>query len=108
MAKPRPTEVKLVASLLDPDNATSEDAMDLATEIIEALDKSRAKRESYILVAQLAHWAPVQSFGEFSTKLQAEKFVKNLSAVDKDGVGKAVVCRLEEPDAFLTRMGEKK
>ena len=107
MSRPRPTEIKLVANLLDPDNTNSESAAELAVEIIEALDESRYKRESYILVAQLARWAPVQAWGEFSTKLQAEKFVKNLSAVDKDEPGKAVVVHLEQPDKLLERIGAK-
>jgi hypothetical protein len=107
MPRPRPTEIKLVANLLDPDNTNSESAAELAQEIIEALDESRYKRESYILVAQLARWAPVQAWGEFSTKLQAEKFVKNLSAVDKDEPGKAVVVHLEQPDKLLERIGAK-
>ena len=107
MARPRPTEIKLVANLLDPDNTNSESATELAVEIIEALDESRYKRESYILVAQLARWAPVQAWGEFSTKLQAEKFAKNLSAVDKDEPGKAVIVHLEQPDKLLERIGAK-
>lgn len=107
MARPRPTEIKLVANLLDPDNTNSESAAELAVEIIEALDSSRGKRDSYILVAQLARWAPVQAWGEFSTKLQAEKFVKNLSAVDKDEPGKAVIVHLEQPDKLLERIGAK-
>ncbi len=41
------------------------------------------------------------------TALQAEKFVKNLSAVDKNEPGKAVVCRLELPEKFLERIGGK-
>ena len=106
MPRPRPTEVKLVANLLDPDNTNSESAAELAVEIIEALDESRGKRESYVLVAQLASWAPVQAWGEFSTKLQAEKFVKHLSSPDKGG-GKAVVCRMELPEKFIERMGGK-
>lgn len=107
MARPRPTEIKLVANLLDPDNTNSESAAELAVEIIEALDESRFKRESYILVAQLARWAPVQAWGEFSTKLQAEKFSKNLSAVDKDEPGKAVIVHLEQPEKLLERIGTK-
>lgn len=107
MPRPRPTEIKLVANLLDPDDTNSESAAELAVEIIEALDESRGKRDSYILVAQLAQWAPVQAWGEFSTKLQAEKFVKNLSAVDKGGTGKAVVVHLEQPDKLIERIGGK-
>ena len=106
MPRPRPTEIKLVANLLDPDNTNSESAAELAVEIIEALDESRFKRESYILVAQLARWAPVQAWGEFSTKLQVEKFMKNLSGVDAEG-GRAVVVHLEQPDKLLERIGAK-
>jgi hypothetical protein len=105
MSRPRPTEVKLVASLLDPDNTNSESATELAEEIIESLDKARGKRESFVLVAQLASWAPVQAWGEFSTKLQAEKFVKHLAS--PDGGGKARVVRLEQPDKFIERIGAK-
>ena len=105
MSRPRPTEVKLVANLLDPDNTNSESAAELAEEIIEALDESRGKRDSFVLVAQLASWAPVQAWGEFSTKLQAEKFVSQLAS--PDGGGKAVVCRLELPEKFIERMGGK-
>lgn len=106
MAKPRPTEVRLVANLLDPDNANSEDAADLAIEIIEALDKSRLKRESFIVVAKLADWVPLQAWGEFSTRLQAEKFYPHLSA--PDGGGKAAIARLEHPDDLLKRIGALK
>jgi hypothetical protein len=105
MAKPRPTEIKLVANLLDPDGAASEDAAQLAVEIIEALDKSRVKRDSYVVVAKLADWVPLQSWGEFSTKLQAEKFVANLSS--PDGGGKAAIAKMEEPSEFNKRMGIK-
>ena len=105
MARPRPTEIKLVANLLDPDGTSSESAAELAVEIIEALDEARGKRDSYILVAQLARWSPVQAWGEFSTKLQAEKFVSQLAS--PDGGGKAVVVRLELPEKFIERMGGK-
>jgi hypothetical protein len=103
MGKPRPTEIKLVAKLLDPDAENSEDAAELAVEIIEALDKSRTKRESFIVVAKLADWVPVQAWGEFSTRLQAEKFFPNLSSPDTGGKGSIV--RLENPDDLLKRIG---
>jgi hypothetical protein len=106
MAKPRPTEIRLVANLLDPDNGNSEDAADLALEIIEALDKSRQKRESFIVVAKLADWVPLQAWGEFSTRLQAEKFFPHLSA--PDGAGKGMIARLENPDDLLKRIGALK
>ena len=104
MAKPRPTEIKLVANLLDPDNSNSEGAAELAIEIIEALDKSRAKRESFIVVARLADWVPLQAWGEFSTRLQAEKFFPHLSAPGPGG-GKGAIAKLEHPDELLKRIG---
>lgn len=107
MAKPRPTEIKLVANLLDPDATNSEGASELALEIIEALDASRAKRESWVVVAKLADWVPLQAWGEFSTRLQAEKFFPHLSSPDKAG-GKGMIARLEQPDALLKRIGEIK
>lgn len=105
MAKPRPTEIRLVAKLLDPDNASDGQAEDLAVEIIEALDAARVKRESFAVVAKLADWVPVQAWGEFSTKLQAEKFLANLSAPGP-GSGKGAVAKLEDPDNYKKRMGE--
>lgn len=107
MAKPRPTEIKLVAKLLDPDNQNSEDASELAIEIIEALDKSRVKRDAYILVARLADWAPYQAWGEFSTRLQAERFVQHLCSADKGAKGKAVIINMENPDELTKRIGVK-
>lgn len=106
VGKPRPTEIKLVAKLLDPDAENSEDAAALAIEIIEALDASRLKRESFIVVAKLADWAPLQAWGEFSTKLQAEKFFPHLSSPDKSG-GKGAIARLVNPDEFLKMIGDK-
>jgi hypothetical protein len=105
MAKPRPTEIRLVAKLLDPDAENSEDASALAIEIIEALDASRLKRESFIVVAKLADWAPLQAWGEFSTKLQAEKFFPNLSS--PSGGGKGAIAKLADPDEFLKQIGAK-
>jgi hypothetical protein len=104
MSKPRPTEIRLVAKLLDPDNSSDGQADDLAIEIIVALDAARLKRESFAVVAKLADWAPLQAWGDFSTKLQAEKFLGNLSAAD--GTGKGAITKLEDPDNYKKRMGE--
>ena len=103
MGKPRPTEIRLVAKLLDPDAENSEDASALAIEIIEALDNSRLKRESFIVVAKLADCVPLQAWGEFSTRLQAEKFFPHLSAPNVGGKG--AIARLENPDDLLKRIG---
>ena len=105
MSKPRPTEVRLVANLIDPDATNPEGAADMAIEIIEALDKSRVKRESYIVVAKLADWVPLQAWGEFSTKLQAQKLLTSLSAPGP-GNGKGTIARLEDPDTYRNRIGE--
>ena len=106
MGKPRPTEIRLVAKLLDPDTENSEDASALAIEIIEALDNSRLKRESFIVVAKLADWVPLQAWGEFSTRLQAEKFFPHLSAPGPQS-GKGSIAKLVDPDEFLKMIGEK-
>jgi hypothetical protein len=54
----------------------------------------------------LADWVPVQAWGEFSTRLQAEKFFPNLSSPDTGGKGSIV--RLENPDDLLKRIGVTK
>ena len=100
MAKPRPTEIRLVANLLDPDNYGSEGATDLAKEIIEALDIARNKRESFVYVGKIESW--YLAAGDFSTRLQAEKFADKIS---KSGGG--IITRLEDPGLFLQRIGEK-
>jgi hypothetical protein len=105
MGKPRPTEIRLVAKLLDPDAENSEDAAALAIEIIEALDKSRTKRESFVVVAKLADWVPLQAWGEFSTRLQAEKFFPHLAAPGEGGKG--AIAKLVDPDEFLKMIGDK-
>ena len=105
MGKPRPTEIRLVANLIDPDATNPEGAADMAIEIIEALDKSRVKRESYVVVAKLSDWVPLQAWGEFSTKLQAQKLLSSLSSPDVGG-GKGAIARMEDPDTYRKRMGE--
>lgn len=107
MAKPRPTEIKLVAGLLDPESSDPENATELAIEIIEALDKSRNKRDSYIVVGQLAQWAPVQAWGDFTTKLQAEKFcATQLTPADKGGEIRCIIRKMESPDDLAKRIGK--
>jgi hypothetical protein len=99
MAKFRPSEVKLVSNLLDPDSPDSEGATELAKEIIESLDKSRGKREGYIYVGKVEDW--YIAWGEFSTKLQAEKFSNGIASGNH-----GLIVRLEDPDIFKKRMGE--
>jgi hypothetical protein len=104
MAKPRPTEIKLIAGLLDPESSDPDNASALAIEIIEALDKSRGKRDSYIVVGQLAPWAPVQTWGDFSTRNQAEKFLQYLSPADKGGEIRCLVSKLETAETLKKRI----
>lgn len=107
MAKPRPTEIKLVAGLLDPESSDPDNANELAIEIIEALDKSRDKRDSYVVVGQLASWAPVQTWGDFTTKLQAQKFcATQLTPADKGGEIRYVICKMESSDDLAKRIGK--
>jgi hypothetical protein len=48
----------------------------------------------------------LQAWGEFSTKLQAEKFFPHLSSPDKSG-GKGAIAKLANPDEFLKMIGDK-
>jgi hypothetical protein len=84
MAKPRPTEIRLVASLLDPEGSGGEDALALAQEIIEALDESRAKREQYVLVHRNITGTPLIISGVFVTENQAKKYAESMSF---EGIG---------------------
>lgn len=78
MPKPRPTEVKLVASLLDPDGSGGDDAKDLAIEIIEALDKDREKREEWVVINRVITGTPLVVTGKFTTKNAAIKYAEQL------------------------------
>lgn len=83
---PRPTEVKLVAKLMDPE--ISEDSMDLAREIIEALDQARQDRDAWVVVARTMKDGPVLTVGPFSTVLQASKAMHKIPFADLgEGVG---------------------
>lgn len=94
----RPTEVKLVAELMDPN--LSEESVLLAREIIEALDQSRKEREQWIVAARTMKNGPHIMVGPFSTKNQAVKGYKKLAYVDDPnttpGVG-AVICKMYHP-----------
>lgn len=78
MAKPRIAEVRLVASLLDPDGSGGEDAMALAREICEALEAEYAKREIWVVVNRVITGTPVVVNGPFPTRLKAEKYLQQL------------------------------
>lgn len=65
----RPTEIKLVAQLMDPD--VSEESKALAREIIEAIDQARADREQWVVAFRNHETSPVVVMGPWSTKTQA-------------------------------------
>jgi hypothetical protein len=65
----RPTEIKLVAQMMDPD--LSEESKVLAREIIEALDEARAEREQWVVAFRNHVLAPTIVMGPWSTKTQA-------------------------------------
>lgn len=70
MARPRPTEVKLVRSLIT--DQEWEDENELAAAIIAALDEMRGRDRSYY--ALLVKWGEtIGAYGPFLTFKQAEK-----------------------------------
>lgn len=77
---PRPTEVKLVAKMMDPD--VSEDAMELARNIIDALDAARADREQWLVSARTMREGPTLTVGPWSTKNQALKAAGKIAFAD--------------------------
>lgn len=95
---PRPTEVKLVAKMMDPD--VSQESMDLARDIIEALDEARQDREYWLLSARTLKDAPTITVGPFSTKNQALKAASRLAFADDPattpGVG-ALIHNMKPP-----------
>ena len=94
----RPTEVKLLAKMMDPD--CSDDAQDLAKEMIEALDASRRKHDSWIVSARTMTGAPIINVGTFNTKRQAMKAASTLPFMEDPevtpGLG-ALIMRMYDP-----------
>lgn len=76
----RPTEVKLVAKLMDPE--LSDEAKALAKEIIEALDEARLEREQWGIATRTMKNGPTLLIGPFSTKNQAVKAFGKVAFVD--------------------------
>lgn len=87
---PRPTEVKLLATMMDP--ACSDDAQDLARAMIEALDESRTKRDMWIVSARTMKQAPIINVGVYSTKNQAMKAAKGIPFLDDPETTEGVGC----------------
>lgn len=99
----RPTEIKLVAQMMDPD--VSEEAKALAREIIVALDDARQDREQWILGFRSHEKLPAMYTGPWSTKTQAVRAAQRV-VFEQDpnttpGVG-YVVTRMMGPDWIFT------
>lgn len=72
MARPRPTEVRAVAALLQ---EPAEDAEELAGRIIQALEDLRADRPSWAVVVATGDGHLMYAYGPFATQKQAESAV---------------------------------
>lgn len=101
MARLKPTELRLIASLIDPDGENPEAATALAGEIITALDEKREGDDQWVICARLADWAPITAYGPWSTQNQAIKFAKNLSG---EGQPRAVCVKITPEDDILKRL----
>lgn len=74
--KPTPRELRAVAGVLDP--SVSEDALDMAREVIEALDAVRSTKDQWIVVARPLANGPYLAVGSWTTKKQAMKASESL------------------------------
>lgn len=72
MARPRPTEVRAVAALLQ---EPAEDAEELAGRIIQALEDLRSDRPSWAVVVATGDGRLMYAYGPFGTQKQAETAV---------------------------------
>lgn len=77
---PRPTEVSLVAKMMDPE--ASDDAKDLARDIIDALDEARSDREWWLVSARTIKDGPSITVGPYSTRNQAVKAASKIAFAD--------------------------
>lgn len=98
---PRPTEVTLLAKMMDPD--LSDDAKALAKDMIEALDKAREDRDQWIVTARTMVGGPIITVGPFSTMLQAGKAMKKISFVDLDGEGVGAMFLNMKPVSWINK-----
>ena len=92
----KPTEVKLVASLLDQE---WDDVNELAKAIISGVDDKREKDDKpYAIIAQyrIGEGLITQTYGPFATANQAEKGVKHLSSPGPQP-GRYMIVRLKSP-----------
>lgn len=76
----RPTEITLVAKMMDPE--ASEEAKALARDIIDALDAARADRDYWLVSARTLRNGPSITVGPYSTKNQAMKAAAKIPFAD--------------------------
>lgn len=100
---PRPTEITLVAKMMDPE--ASEDAKALARDIIEALDAARADREWWLVSARTLKDGPTLTIGPFSTKNQALKASGRVAFADDPATtpGLGLMVHKMQPPTWLDR-----
>lgn len=77
---PRPTEVTLVAKIMDPE--VSDEAKEMARNIIDALDAARADREWWLVSARTLRNGPTLTVGPYSTRNQALKAAGRIAFAD--------------------------
>lgn len=89
--------VRTVASILTPE--ASEDAIDMAIEIVEAVLKIEGERDQWAVVARTDPQAPYLGVGTWTTKNQAMQAAQKLcgSVSDRTRTG-ALVLPLKKPD----------
>lgn len=92
--KIKPTEVRLVAQMLE---RPAEDADDLARQVIEALDAKRASdNEQWVAIYQWNKGGLVTcAFGPYGTRTQAERAVKGMVS-PSEPLAKAMVLQVKE------------
>jgi hypothetical protein len=71
VSRPTKRELVAVANILDP--SLSDEAMDMAREVVETLDDVRSSKDQWIVVARLMANGPDLAVGTWTTKRQALK-----------------------------------
>ena len=83
--------VKAVALILE--NPPSEQAVDMAVEIVEAVEEIQDDRKQWAVVARLDPGTPIMGMGTFTTERAAVKAASKLvgSTQDRTGCGHIVI-----------------
>jgi len=89
--------VKTVAKILTPDD--SEEAIDMAMEIVDAVLEIEQAREKWAIVARLDPKTPIMGVGTWTTEKPAKTAAEKLcgSTEDRTGTG-LVVIPLKKPE----------